>query len=87
MPVVLSAMVTLGRKPDAEPIEIPIACTLEPDAVPDRLAQWTSVLAVATQRTTIDGGLRIEFGPDVDLGDLGRLIGAEQRCYAFSSSR
>ena len=36
-----------------------------------------------TRRTAIDGGLRIEFGPDVDLGDLGRLIGAEQHCCAF----
>ena len=31
------------------------------------------------------GGLRIEFGPDVDLGELGRLIGAEQHCCAFFS--
>ena len=37
----------------------------------------------ATGRTAIDGGLRIAFGAGLDVGDLGRLIGAEQRCCAF----
>jgi hypothetical protein len=32
---------------------------------------------------TSDGGLRIEFPADVDLGDLARLVGAEQRCCQF----
>ena len=82
-PVVETATVTFGRKPATVPIEIPIACTLEPGAMPDRLAEWASVLDHATRRTAIDGGLRIELGPDVDLGDLGRLIGAEQHCCAF----
>ena len=77
------ATVTLGRKPDAVPMEMPIACTLQPGAMPDRLAEWASVLATATRRTAIDGGLRIDFGSDVDFGDLGRLIGAEQHCCAF----
>jgi len=81
--VVESAMVTLGRKPPTVPTVVPIACTLEPGAMPDRLAEWSSVLSTATRRTDIDGGLRIELGDDVDLGALGRLIGAEQRCCAF----
>ncbi len=33
----------------------------------------------------VAGGVRIEFGPDVDLGELGRLVGAEQRCCSFFS--
>ena len=48
-----------------------------------RAAEWADVLVDATRRVALDGGLRIEFGPDVDLGNLGRLIGAEQRCCAF----
>ena len=44
------ATVTLGRKPAAVPVEIPIACTLEPGAMPDRLAEWASVLDHATRR-------------------------------------
>ena len=39
----------------------------------------------ATRRVAVAGGLRIEFGPDVDLGELGRLVGAEQRCCSFFS--
>ena len=75
----------MGRagKPERVPMEIPIACTLEPGAMPARLAEWASILATSTQRTAIEGGRRIELGADVDLGDLGRLIGAEQRCCAF----
>ena len=78
-----TSMVTLRRKPAAVPVEIAIACTLEPGAMPDRLAEWASVLDHATRRTAIDGGVRIELGHDVDFGDLGRLIGAEQHCCAF----
>ena len=65
------------------PTAIPIACTLEPAAMPDRQAEWASVLTTATRRTAIDGGVRIDFAHDVDCGDLGRLIGAEQHCCAF----
>ncbi len=77
------AMVTVGRTPAPEFDEVPVACTLAPDAVPDRLTEWRHVLAAATGRTAIDAGLRIEFGPDVDVAELGRLIGAEQHCCAF----
>lgn len=75
--------VTLGGEPTRGLIDVPIACTLEPPAMPDRLAAWASVLTHATHRTALDGGLRIHLGSDVDLGDLGRLIGAEQHCCAF----
>ena len=51
--------------------------------MPDRLAEWASVLQHTTRRTAIEGGLRIELRPDIDFGDLGRLIGAEQHCCAF----
>jgi hypothetical protein len=77
------ATVMLGRKPATVPTEIPIACTLEPGAVPERLAEWSSILQSATRRTAIDSGMCIELSSDVDVGDLGRLIGAEQHCCAF----
>jgi DNA-binding transcriptional MerR regulator len=73
--------VMLVGKPESE---VPIACTLEPEAMPERLADWNAVLGRAKTRVaTADGGLRIEFGDDVDLGDLARLIAAEQHCCAF----
>jgi MerR family copper efflux transcriptional regulator len=83
IPMAETAMVSLGRKPAAVPMEIPIACTLEPGAMPNRVAEWSSVLDSASHRSAIDGGLRIDLRADVDLGALGRLIGAEQHCCAF----
>jgi DNA-binding transcriptional MerR regulator len=77
-----AAPVLLGAKP----LDVPIACTLEPGAMPDRLAEWDRVLDHAEARiATSDRGLRIEFGadPDVDLGELARLVAAEQRCCSF----
>ncbi len=51
--------------------------------MPARLAEWARVLDHATRRTAIDGGVHIELRRDVDLAELGRLIGAEQDCCAF----
>jgi DNA-binding transcriptional MerR regulator len=75
--------VTFGRGTDRTPDDAPFACSLGPGAMPDRLEAWQRALAGATRRTAIDGGLRIELGRDVDLGDVGGLIDAEQRCCAF----
>ena len=80
-----TSTVTLGRPPATVPVEVPIACSLESGAMPDRLAEWSRVLAAATRRLAVAGGVRIEFGPDIDLGELGRLVGAEQRCCPFFS--
>ena len=66
--------------------EPPIACTLETDAIPARVGDWQSVLDGAGARTTAaDGTLRVEFGDDTDLGELARLVVAEQHCCAFLS--
>ncbi len=63
-----------------------IACTLEPDAMPDRLMNWQDLLAHARQRTTgSDGALRVEFDDAVRLDELTQLVAAEQRCCAFFS--
>jgi len=77
-----TSAVKLGYKP----VAVPIACTLDPAAVPDRLAEWQAVFAAAESRFALDdGGLRIEFADTVDLGELARLIAAEQRCCTFFS--
>jgi len=73
--------VTLVAKPDT-----PIACTLAPEAMPDRLADWKAVLGNAHSRTRVDdGGLRLAFNPGVDLASLADLVVAEQQCCAFFS--
>jgi hypothetical protein len=64
----------------------PIACTLEASAMPDRLSAWRAVLDRArTRSTTADGARRVEFGDDLDVGNLAELVAAEQRCCAFFS--
>ncbi len=70
----------------AKPADVPIACTLEAGAMPDRLAEWDAVLEHAHRRVaTADGALRIGFGAGVDVSDLARVVAAEQRCCAFFS--
>jgi DNA-binding transcriptional MerR regulator len=74
--------VALTVKPD----DPPIACTLQPGAMPDRLAEWRAILDQARTRTTADdGALRVEFANDISLHELARLVAAEQRCCAFFS--
>lgn len=74
--------ISLGPKPS----EPPIACTLDVGAMPGRLADWRSVLSHATSRRRVaDGPLRIEFDKAVDVGELARLVTAEQQCCAFFS--
>lgn len=71
---------------EAKPVDVAIACTLEPGSIPARLTAWKTVLDRAQARSaTADGGLRIEFGHDIDLGELAGLVAAEQHCCAFFS--
>jgi DNA-binding transcriptional MerR regulator len=78
----MSSPVTLAAKR----VDVPIACALEPGEMPDRLADWNTVLAqVRARMSTTDGGLRLEFGADVDVGVLACLVAAEQQCCAFFS--
>ena len=76
-----TARVTLGRQPP----EVPIACTLGAGEVPDRLAAWHRIMASATRRRRRlpSGGVRLEFEPGVDIGELTALVVAEQSCCAF----
>jgi DNA-binding transcriptional MerR regulator len=70
----------------AEPDRPPIACTLAPGAMLDRLAEWQALLDRAGSRTaTADGGVRIELAADVSLDALAHLVAAEQSCCAFFS--
>jgi DNA-binding transcriptional MerR regulator len=75
-----SVPVRVGTKPE----DPPIACSLDPGAMPDRLAQWQAILDQARSRTTADdGALRVLFGDEVAVDELARLVAAEQRCCAF----
>jgi len=70
----------------AEPDDLPVVCTLEPGAMPQRLADWRAVADQVRARTaTADGGVRLELADAIDVGELARLVAAEQRCCAFLS--
>jgi hypothetical protein len=70
--------------PGAKPADVPIACTLEPGALPDRLAAWEAQLALVRARgATAEGRLRLEFDDHVSVPELASLVAAEQHCCAF----
>ena len=75
VPVMLSAPAVSGP---------PIACTLQTDAMPERMEHWQTMLTnVRASIAMPDGRLRMEFDGDVDLGELTRLVAAEQQCCSF----
>ena len=74
--------------PMVEPAGVAIACTLEPGAVRGRVEDWQAILAKATERVAIDGGVALRFPADADVAaDLGRLAVAEQGCCSFFDFR
>jgi len=74
--------VALIAKPAASS-ETPVACTLEPERVGDRLSDWQRVLADATVHEPIDGGVRAWFSDDTDAAALAGLAASEQQCCRF----
>ncbi|MAT06361.1 MAG: heavy metal-responsive transcriptional regulator [Acidimicrobiaceae bacterium] len=66
--------------------DVPIACTLTPDQIPDRLNDWADLLHGAT-RLPIDGGVRVELDDATDIAQVARLAAAEQGCCRFFSFR
>jgi DNA-binding transcriptional MerR regulator len=74
--------VSLTAKPTAAG-EPAIACTLSAGSMKGRIADWQSLLAHVTRREPIGGGVRSVFSPSVPVGDLMRLVAAEQDCCQF----
>ncbi len=82
-PVVASMQaVSLTAKPAAAG-EPAIACTLSAGSMKGRIADWQCLLAHVEGRERIDGGVRSRFAAAVPLGDLMRLVAAEQDCCHF----
>lgn len=87
-PVSAPVSPTLERRPEPTPDrswrDAPVACTLSGDEYDERARQWRHVLASATGREEIDGGMRVRFpsGPDL-VAEVARLAAAEQGCCAF----
>ena len=79
-------------KPAKAAVETPISCSLTGNSMRRQLDEWNSLLGwtealrgqVAT-RVAVDGGVRLEFAPGIDVQELARLVTAEQECCRFFS--
>ncbi|GEL96341.1 MerR family transcriptional regulator [Cellulomonas composti] len=77
--------VSLTRGPVVATPDAPvIACSLEADAVPHRLADWQALVARAVDREAIVGGMALQFVASPELvAEVARLAAAEQDCCSF----
>ncbi|HEY3139680.1 MAG TPA: heavy metal-responsive transcriptional regulator [Acidimicrobiales bacterium] len=78
-----TASVALTTKPAAD--SPAIACTLGRDDVATRIDEWRALLAQVRERTPVDDGIRLAFGPDTSVESVARLAAAEQDCCRFFS--
>lgn len=60
-----------------------IACSLDPNRVEGRVADWNRVLSKSASRSAIPGGVRVHFDDGVDVVALAELAAAEQDCCSF----
>lgn len=70
----------------AEPVRPAVACTLEggAEAIEARIGEWRTVLAAATSRESVAGGVTLVFDHDPATAvELARLAAAEAACCAF----
>lgn len=65
--------------------DVAVACSLEADRIGDRVAEWQAALAPVVARRPLPDGLRLELAPGAALGELARLVAAEQACCPFFS--
>jgi MerR family transcriptional regulator, copper efflux regulator len=74
--------VVLTAKPAAAG-DLAIACTLPAGSVKGRITEWQSLLSHVASRESIDGGVRSVFASSVPVGEVMRLVAAEQDCCQF----
>lgn len=72
--------VELGAKHDDT---VPIACSLNGGDMAQRMKDWQAVTDLVVRREPLDGGIRLEFGPEPPLGEIARLAAAEYECCPF----
>lgn len=61
----------------------PIACTLGSHELKGRLAEWQALLVHVQRREEVDRGVRATLDVATPLGELVRLVAAEQGCCQF----
>jgi hypothetical protein len=60
-----------------------IACSLEATDLPQRVAEWRALLAHVIERTPIENGVRVRFGPGIGAAAVADLADRERGCCAF----
>jgi hypothetical protein len=67
--------------------DLPIACTLSPEALKARRENLLDgLLQRSTQRTDLPDGVRLRFAPDGEiLREIARTVEAERQCCRFLS--
>jgi hypothetical protein len=75
--------VALSSKADRAALPV-IACTLVPAEAAERIGDWQRVLARATVRTEVAGGVALRFPADAGLAaEIATLSADEQACCSF----
>ncbi len=75
--------------PAAEPVPsfrdglIGAACTLDSEAMRDRLVAWRQLRDRATSVEEMQGGMRLALPADEPIDDVIRLVAAESECCSF----
>jgi hypothetical protein len=78
--------VALGVKPSPGAAAGPFACTLERDAVPQRIDDWRRLFAHAVRHERRDDGVVVTFPPGVaHAASVAELAAAENSCCSFFS--
>ncbi len=84
--------VLLSSKPAKVPLVAPVACSLTPNSMRRQLDEWHTLLGwnyelsgQVVARVAVEGGIRLEFAPGIDVQELARLVTAEQDCCRFFS--
>jgi DNA-binding transcriptional MerR regulator len=72
-----------GETPDGAPI----ACTLDPADMRERVSTWRRLVSMATLREEISCGVRLTLPPGTPLGPIADLVAAELMCCAFLEVR
>jgi len=66
-------------------IDLPIACSLEGPGLADRRDDWAALIAVATERRAVLGGVQITFDQPSLRDRIRDLIDKEQECCPWMS--
>lgn len=60
-----------------------IVCTLGHEQMSDRITDWQAVLLHVRERSPLEDGIRLTFGPDADIAEVAGLARAEWACCSF----